>query len=123
MNRNEYVTAINATHESIMKWVDIVCRVGEDKGPFNCALCKEYNLHEDPPCQRCPVVIHGGSPEFCKDTPYAEWDKHKADEHPLNVRRLCRCETCEKLAKNMVDFLEGIWNKLVYEFYMEEYIR
>ena len=62
--------AVKALRGSIKKWERIVLGTGEDLGPQNCPLCKEYLRGFS--CDGCPVYKDTGEP-FCDGGPYVEW--------------------------------------------------
>lgn len=69
---------LKALKGSIRKWQRIVNGTGEDHGPDNCPLCKQFWHYDDYTdiisCGGCPVATHTGQ-YGCKDTPYDDFQE------------------------------------------------
>ena len=103
---------IKRIKKSIEKWEKIRDRVGFDKGPLNCDLCKRFHYVM---CYQCPIKDFTGKIR-CENTPYEEWTDHWFTIHvgsdriedigERNIEVLCI--KCQEIAKKEVDFLKKI---------------
>jgi hypothetical protein len=58
----------------------------------------------------CPIARYTGK-KFCKGSPYIEWYWHQNDVHGKMFRKVY-CPECERLARNMRDFMVEIVDHL-----------
>ena len=90
---------------SIKKWQAIADGTGEDRGPYNCPLCKIFNTTVSF-CRGCP--IKETTKRFgCERTPYEEWCNHLNYDHGVS-RGMARCQICLRIARKEVRFLKRI---------------
>ena len=97
--------ACKALQGSIKKWEKIVYFNGEDDGVSNCPLCE---LYYDDECEDCPVVIFGGGGSDCENTPYYTWTDHHRKVHNTTFPHHVKCDECEKLALDELNFLKRV---------------
>lgn len=95
-------------NESIKHWEDI--RDGKDieDGRKNCSLCKVFYANGNY-CANCPICEEELNRSNCTNTPYVDWIKHFAHDHPLykGEHRII-CERCQEIAQEEVDFLKSL---------------
>lgn len=98
-----------ALRNSIEKWKLLEAGLGEDRGPDNCALCKEFRTlqHEgyglDVLCYGCPVFAATGQ-HACRGTPYEEWE----NAEQLHDDKDLSSEELKPFARAEREFLESL---------------
>ena len=103
---------LKALKASVRKWKRQVKNPFLPTGWDNCPLCKLFHpssgssrviMTKD--CYGCPVQAKTGTP-YCIDTPYDEWDYHKANWHEFEVD--ANCAECKEFIAEELEFLKGL---------------
>ena len=89
------------------KWQRIIDKKGSDGGVLDCPPCRIYYFLA---CFGCPIAQYTGQ-KFCKDSPYIPWFRHQIEKHDKMFKKVY-CPECEKLAKDMRDYMIEIRDHL-----------
>ena len=98
---------ISIMEASVRKWDRIIAGKGSDGGVLDCPPCRLFYVLI---CVGCPIAQYTGK-KFCKGSPYIDWYWHQNDVHGKMLRKVY-CPECERLARNMRDFMQEIVDHL-----------
>lgn len=98
---------IKIMEAAVRKWNRIIAGKGSDGGVWDCPPCRIYYMLF---CTGCPIATYTGQ-KFCKGSPYGPWYHHQNNDHGYMIRRI-RCPECERLAKDMRDYMQEIADHL-----------
>jgi hypothetical protein len=101
------ISKISIMEASVRKWNRILAGKGSDGGVLDCPPCRIFYVLI---CVGCPIAQYTGK-KFCKGSPYIDWYWHQNDVHGKMVRKIY-CPECERLARNMRDFMIEIVDHL-----------
>jgi len=59
----------------------------------------------------CPIAQYTGK-KFCKGTAYIPWFRHQIEQHDKLIKKVY-CPECEKLARDMQNFMKEIRDHLI----------
>ena len=99
---------INIMEDAVQKWQRIIDKKGSDGGVLDCPPCRLYYFTL---CFGCPIAQYTGK-KFCKGTAYGPWFRHQLEKHDKLIKKNY-CPECEKLARDMQNFMKEIRDHLI----------
>jgi hypothetical protein len=98
---------IKIMEAAVRKWQKIIDKKGSDGGVLDCPPCRIYYFTI---CIGCPIAQYTGK-KFCKGSPYIPWFRHQLEKHDKMFKKIY-CPECERLARDMQDFMIEIRDHL-----------